>query len=272
MGCSMQYRILGPVECWNHGVRFRLSGARQRVLLATLLLDANRLVSIERLSYALWDDDPPRTSRQQIRNGVYALRCALADAGAPTDSLQGEPGGYLLRTDILALDAHRFEEMCRSAARLASTDTLPKAAAVLRDALALWRGPALAGMDSPVAQAAATALTEQRLTAIEDRVDLDLACGRHHELVGELSGLAAEHPLRERMVGQLMLALYRSGRQAEALVRFHHVRTRLSGELGLDPGERLCRLHEAILRNSSELRAPDPGACTPMALSRFAFG
>jgi DNA-binding SARP family transcriptional activator len=252
----MEFHILGPVECWNHGVRARLNGTRQRVLLGTLLVDANRLVSIERLSYALWEYEPPQTSRQQISNGMHSLRRAFASVGAPASTLRREPGGYLVRIDHLTLDAYRFHERRYAAARLAESGALPEAAAVLVEALALWRGPALAGVEGPVTRAAAASLDEQRLAAMEDRVDLDLACGRHHDVVGELAGLVAEHPLRERMVVQLMLALHRSGRRAEALPHFLRVRARLSDQLGMDPGDRLRHLHEAILRNSPELMAP----------------
>lgn len=270
----MEFRILGPVECWNHGVRVRLNGARQRILLGTLLLEPNRLVSINRLSYALWEYDPPQTARQQISNCVYTLRRALADAGAgaPADTLRGEPGGYVVRIDVLALDAYRFHERRYAAARLAESGALPKAAAVLRDALALWRGPALAGIDGPVTRAAAAGLDEQRMATLEDRVDLDLACGRHHDLVGELSGLVAEHPLRERIVGQLMLALHRSGRRADALAHFLDVRARLSDQLGVDPGDRLRQLHEAILRNSPELTTAGRTQARPWGLPGLAFG
>lgn len=261
----MEFRILGPVEFWNHGVRVRPNGARQRILLGTLLLDANRLVSIERISYALWEDDPPKTARQQVRNGIYVLRRTLARVGAPPDTIQGWPGGYSARIDHEELDVHRFRERCHAGARLAESGALHKAAAVLREALALWRGPALAGVDSPVARAAAVGLDEQRLTAVEDRLDFDLACGRHHEIVGELAGLVAEHPLRERMTGQLMLALHRSGRQAEALIHFRRLRTRLQADAGLEPGDRLRHLHHAILRNAPELATPHPFPITTLA-------
>jgi DNA-binding SARP family transcriptional activator len=264
----VEFRILGPLEARQGGDVVRLGGARQRALLAILLLHANEVVSVDRLVDELWAETPPATAAHTVQVHVSNVRKAL-DAATPGAAarLETQPPGYRLRTEPGELDLERFETLC---ARARAAPEPERAAALLGDALALWRGAPLADVAyESFAQPAIGRLEELRLAALEERVDADLACGRHASLVGELQPLVAAHPLRERLRGQLMLALYRSGRQAEALDAFQEGRRALVDELGIEPGPALQRLERAILRQERELElrqepaappAPSPGA------------
>ncbi len=226
-------------------------------VLAILLLHANAVVSSDRLVDELWGDTPPQTAAKSLQVHVSRLRKELGK-----DRLGTRPPGYVLNLEAAELDLTRFEQLFGEA-RTADPET---AAQKLRQALALWRGPALADLAyQPFAQAEIARLEELRLAAVEHRVDADLATGRHSEIVGELEALVAEHPLRERLRGQLMIALYRSGRQAEALDAYRDGRERLLEELGLEPSEDLKGLEQAILRHDSSLElAPEaPGPAAP---------
>jgi DNA-binding SARP family transcriptional activator len=260
----MDFRLLGPLEVVERDRSLALGGAKQRSLLAVLLLHANELVSADRLIDELWGQSPPATAAKSIQVYVSRLRKELGDG-----RLETRAPGYLLRVDPSELDLARFRRLTADATAAEAEE----AAGKLREALGLWRGPALADLAyEPFAQAEIIRLEELRWAALEQRVDADLACGGHAELVGELEALVAQHPLRERLRAQLMLALYRSARQAEALDAYRTARRELSEELGLEPSEELRRLEQAILRHDPALelraetamRAPSPATAAPM--------
>ena len=243
----MEFRILGPLEVLDGDRALDVSGQRQRSLLALLLLHANQVVSSSRLIEELWPEEASESHAGALQASVSRLRKSLG-AGAELlvtlhDRLRdpARPG---------QLDLDRFERLVEEAGAAEP----PEAAEKLREALALWRGPALADFAyEPFAQAAIGRLEEVHLLAVEMRIDADLALGRHAALVAELDALAAEHPLRERLRGQLMLALYRSGRQAEALAAYQSARSTLVDELGIEPGSALQELERAILRQDRAL-------------------
>jgi DNA-binding SARP family transcriptional activator/tetratricopeptide (TPR) repeat protein len=254
----LEYRVLGPLAVLADGKPIDIGSTRQRIVLAAMLLDANRVVSRDRLVDALWDRHPPATASSQIHICVSALRRKLAAHGAP-DVIETVPPGYLIRVDDHALDAREFELLVASG-RAAAADGRPHdAVRHLLASLELWRGPAFAGLKSDLVQVAATRLNEERLGVLEDRMDAELELGRHHDIVGELSELVAGNPLRERMCGQLMLALYRDGRQAEALAAFRAARAIFLDELGLEPSQGLRDLEHAMLQNDPALQ---PGSLT----------
>lgn len=253
----MEFRILGPLEVWHRQIQVWLQGQRQRSLLAALLLEPDRLIMLDRLVDTLWDNDPPETARQQVRNSVSALRRDFAAQGAPPDLVQSRSGGYVVHLVSATLDVQDFQERRNRAAVLSAHGEIADALSLLRQALALWRGPALAGLTGIVLQSFAARLNEQRLATLEECVELELSCGRHRDVVDELSALVGEHPLRERLVEHLMLALYRSGRPADALRCFHQTRQQLAEELGIDPSEPLCQLYQAILQSSPSLGAAE---------------
>ncbi|MDQ4019786.1 MAG: winged helix-turn-helix domain-containing protein [Actinomycetota bacterium] len=236
-----------------------MGGTKQRALLALLLLNANRVVSTDRLIDQLWGETPPATAATALQGHVSALRKALG-----ADAIGTRRPGYVLHADPAQIDLGRFE-LLRAAARAALENGDPGAAAErLLEALALWRGEALADIGlEPFAQAEAARLEDARLGALEDRIDADLMLGRDSELVGELERLVAAHPLRERLRAQLMLALYRSGRQAEALDAYQRARQTLVSELGIEPGPALRDLERLILAQDPALqirrRATTPG-------------
>ncbi len=248
--------LLGPVELVLDGRSLDLGGPRQRVVLAVLGLNANRVVPVEQLIDAVWGTAPPSTARGQIQISISLLRRLFADAGR-SDVIVTRPPGYVLRLGAEEVDNLRFGELVVASRDLAESGRLVDAAAMLREALGLWRGPALADIPSDLVQRSATVLEEQRLAAIEGRVRLDLALGRHREVIVELQALVAEHPLREGPYGLLMLALYRAGRQAEALEVGRRARTLLIEELGLEPGQELQNLEQAILRRDAALGVPE---------------
>ena len=254
----LEFRLLGPVEGRRDGVPLELGSGKSRALLAFLLLSPNRPVSTERLIEALWGDAPPQSARQAVQNRVSAVRRAL---GPEQRALVTCERGYLIQVEPEAIDAHRFVRLAgQGRAALAGGD--PAAAATLLcQALALWRGPAVAdGFDAGLPWPAVGWLEERRLTALEDRIEADLARGRHRELAGELRALVTAHPLREQLRGQLMLALYRSGRQAEALAAYRDGRAATVAELGTEPGVELRRLEQAILAQDSALEREEPAA------------
>jgi DNA-binding SARP family transcriptional activator len=240
----MQFRLLGPLEVIEHDRAVELGATKQRSLLALLLLNANQVVSTDRLIAELWGESPPATVAKSVQ--VYVSRLRKEIGGR----LVTRSPGYVLRVEPAELDLAVFERLRREA-RGARPET---AAATLREALALWRGPALADLAyEPFAQAEIARLEELRLATLEERVDADLAAGQHADLVGELRALIAAQPLRERFRAQLMLALYRSARQAEALEVYQQARRELLDELGLEPGEALKRLERAILEQDPAL-------------------
>jgi DNA-binding SARP family transcriptional activator len=253
----MEFRVLGPLEVVEDGRALPLGGTKQRALLACLLLRANQLVSTDRLIEELWPDRAPRTAAKTVQVYVSKLRKELGEGRLVT-----HPPGYVLRVDSSELDLARFEELLEEAHRVDPNG----AAEPLREALALWRGPPLADLAyEPFAQTDIARLEELRLTALEERIEADLATGRHPERVSELQALVAEHPLRERLLGQLMLALYRSGRQAEALEVYQDARRTLVEELGLEPSAALQRLEKAILQQARWLDLEDLPSAPPLS-------
>ncbi len=241
----MEFGILGPLEVLEGGKPLPVGGRKQRLLLALLLLRPDEVVSSDRLIEDLWGDAMPPTAVAALQVHISNLRRALGDR----DVVVTRPPGYLISAGD-ALDLSRFERLLGEA----EAAEPPAAAPLLRRALALWRGPPLGDLAYEQAlQAAIARLEELRVSALERRIEADLALGRHAALVGELEALAREHPFRETLHRQLMLALYRSGRQADALAAFRVVRTALAEELGLDPGPDLRRLEQAILTQDSSL-------------------
>src|SRR5215472_591095 len=235
-----QFHILGPLEVLRSGCTVPLVGRRQRAVLALLLLEANRVVLFDRLAEDVWGGPPPQGSVTTLHSYVFRLRRALEPdrlRGVAEGVLVTRDRGYLLQVDREHLDAAVFEEAGTAGRAALESGRFAEAAQALRAALELWRGPVLADLaDYAFARPEAARLEELRLTAVEDRIDADLALGRHQGLTGELERLAGEYPVRERLHGQLMLALYRCGRQAEALAAYRRVRDLLAGELGIDPG------------------------------------
>jgi len=255
-GVAMEFGVLGPLEVRDRSGPVRVPGAKERALLADLLVNAGRVVSADRLVEDLWADDPPGNPANTLQGRVSALRRALGPAGAGL--VVTRPPGYVLEADPGQVDAARFERLVAEAVALGAPGG-PRATRLLEEALGLWRGPALAEFaDQPWAQAEAARLEELRLVATEARAQLRLAAGDHAGLVGELEGLVAAHPTRERPRGQLMLALYRSGRQADALALYGETRATLAEELGIDPSPELQRLHQAILVQDPALEAAEP--------------
>jgi DNA-binding SARP family transcriptional activator len=248
----MEFRILGPLEVWDEGHQIPVPGERQRTLLAFLLVHANELLSVDRLIDELWEERPPGSGAKALRVRVSQLRKVL-----PGGVLETRPPGYLLRIGSEQLDLHRFERLAEDGKHALEAGDPAGAAASLQQALALWRGPPLADVPYPrFAQAAGARLEELRLGALELRVEADLLLGRHAEVVAELEQLVDLHPLRERPRGQLMLALYRSGRQAEALASYRVARRILVDELGMDPSPALQELERQILRQDASLDVP----------------
>jgi DNA-binding SARP family transcriptional activator/nucleotide-binding universal stress UspA family protein len=249
----MEFRILGPLEVWHDDRRLPLTGEKRCALLALLLLNANRVVPSARLMDELWGDDPPETGAKALQMHVSQLRKAL-EVDPARAVLVTRPQGYLVKLEPEELDLERFEGLSQEGEEALACGDPAGAAARLREALGLWRGTALAEFSfAAFARAAGARLEELRLAALEKRIEADLALGRHAGLVADLEALTAEHPFRERLRYQLMLALYRAGRQAEALAAYQDARRLLVDELGLEPGEPLQALERAILRQDPDL-------------------
>jgi DNA-binding SARP family transcriptional activator len=245
----LEFRVLGPLEVIDEGGPVPLGGAKQRALLAVLLLHANTVVSRDRLIDELWGTSPPETAQTALQVHVSQLRKRLG-----REAISTRAPGYAINVERGELDLDRFEELVSAASGQSARD----AATGLRAALALWRGAPLADLDDTLARPERTRLEEARLSVLEQRVDADLRLGGSTELVPELERLVVEHPLRERLRGQLMLALYRSGRQADALDVYRRGRRALQEELGLEPDEALQRLEKAILVHDPSLDVTPP--------------
>jgi YVTN family beta-propeller protein len=255
----MEFLLLGPLEVRDGDEPVPLGGAKQRALLASLLLHTNEVIARDRLIDGLWGGQPPATAAHTVETYVSRLRRALHDAGSRA-ALITRPPGYMLRIDPEELDLNRFERLAGEGRRRFAEGNPEVAADLLRKALALFRGPPLDDVAFfPFAQAEVGRLEEMRLAALEDRIDADLAAGWCGELVGELDALVHVHPLRERLQAQLMLALYRAGRQADALEAFRAARRHLDEELGVEPGTSLRRLEQAILEHDASLEATPTG-------------
>jgi YVTN family beta-propeller protein len=246
----MDYRILGPLEVVDQSRPLSLGGSRQRALLALLLLHPNEVVSTDRLLDELWREQPPESGPKAVQVLVSQLRKALQDSGGD-GALVTQAPGYVMRVGDGELDRERFESLVEQASAEANDETR---ATLLREALGIWRGPPLADLSyEDFAQPAIARLSQARLAALEDRIEADLALGRHSAVTGELEQLVTEHPLRERLRGQLMLALYRSGRQADALAVYQAGRRTLVDELGVEPSPELRQLQKRILDQDSAL-------------------
>jgi DNA-binding SARP family transcriptional activator/tetratricopeptide (TPR) repeat protein len=251
----VEFRILGPIEIAVGPQRLELAGMRQRIAVATLLISANRVVIMDRLLEAIYGEDLPPTCRSQAQISISSLRRLFA-SHSRDEVISTYAHGYLIKVDNGQLDSERFEELIAAARAARDSNQLDRAVAGYRDALRLWRGPALDGIDSQLIRATASRLDELRIATNEDRLMLELDLGRHHELVGELTELVEEFPLRERLRGQLMLALYRCDRTAEALQVYRQARRTMIDELGIEPGERLQHLEHAILTSDLALDPP----------------
>ena len=257
----VEFRILGPFEVVEHDQPVVLGGPKQRALLVALLLHRGEVVSIDRLIDELWGERPPATAAKTLQVYVSNLRKALGDGLLVT---RGH--GYLLQSAPGQLDLDRFEVLVGEGRQALEEGDARRASDRLREALVLWRGPPLADFAyERFAQSEIMRLEEERLAALEDRIDADLALGKHTVLVGELDALVREHPLRERLQAQLMLALYRSGRQADALERYQDARRVLIDQLGIEPGPELKELERAILAQDRSLQPPPATLRSPQS-------
>src|SRR5436190_2287859 len=249
----MEFRILGPIEVRENDLVLTLGRPKQRAVLAALLLHPGEAVPRTRLIDELWGEEPPATAVSSLQVYVHGLRQAL---GAERIETHGQ--SYRLRVEEGELDLDRFERLVQRAEQELAAGRADAAAGRIREALELWQGPALADLaDEPLARAEAGRLEEQRLHALELRNDVELALGRHAALAAELDALVAEHPYRDRLRQQQVLALYRSGRQKEALEAYQAARHGLVEELGIEPSPELRELERAILRQDPALAAPE---------------
>jgi DNA-binding SARP family transcriptional activator/streptogramin lyase len=267
----VEFRILGPLEVLDDGEPVPLGTLKERMVLATLLLRANEFVSRERLIDDLWGEAPPPTARKAVNVYVSQVRKTLRYAGG--DPITTASGGYRLQVEPEKLDVGRMQRSLASARECVLKGELDSAAEQFGEALSQWRGPTLAGLQlESLGREEVAQLDELRLAALMDRIDCDLALGRHERVLSELSLVVREHPLRERLRGQQMLALYRADRQADALDAYAEARRTLVDGLGIEPSESLRRLQQAILRQDPSLQTPEgtagvnglaPGAAAP---------
>ncbi|NUQ96467.1 MAG: tetratricopeptide repeat protein [Streptomyces sp.] len=263
------FRVLGPLEVSGERGAVYVAPGRQEIILGALVLELNRVVETAYLVDVIWAHDPPKTARSQVQICISRLRKALSDGGVDA-TIETRARGYVLRAPEDATDVGTFRRLVAQAHALARDGLKGPAVDVLRRATDLWRGRCLAGVPSAVLAGTAAQLDESRLEAVETCIRLELELGRHERMIGGLQKLVASHPLRERLRGQLMVALYRSGRQAEALDVYHQGRAVLTEELGLDPGRELRDLAQAILTDDAELAPPEPaepGSATAALIS-----
>src|SRR5919106_2237367 len=263
----MDFRILGPLEALDDDRQpIALGGSKRRAVLALLLLHANETLSTDQLIDELWGEHPPAAAAKSVQVHISRLRKALAERPSETVVLATRERGYELQLDLEHLDAHRFERLlARGGPELAAGRPDP-ALWALEGGLSLWRGRVLADLSyEPFAQREIARLEDLRVAAVEQLVEAKLALHRHEEVIGELEALIAEHPYREGLRAQLMLALYRADRQADALQAYQDARRRLVEELGVEPGERLRELEQAVLAQDPALALPVPVAPKPEA-------
>ncbi|MPY64501.1 AfsR/SARP family transcriptional regulator [Streptomyces spongiae] len=266
---ELEYRLLGPVEAWWDGMPVRLGGPKPRALLAVLLLRAGQVVPADTLVDAIWGEEPPDTARALVQSYVSALRRALPEGAG--EAIETRSPGYVLEPGAGRVDVVRFEALTGEGRRAAADGDHRAAARALREALALWRGPALGGVGGAL-RSEAVRLEEARQAALEERISAELEiAGQEADLATELTALVSAHPTRERLRGQLMLALYRLGRQADALAVYGEGRAVLADELGIDPGPELNRMHEAVLRADPGL-LPGRRAVASASAARTASG
>ncbi len=263
---TVEFRILGSLDVLVDGRPVSLGGARQRAVLAILLLHRGEAVSVDRVVDQIWGERPPETATKTVQVYVSRLRKVLGEGVLVTRG-----GGYALEVDADRVDAERFARLAEDGRNALERGDPRNASEQLRAALDLWRGPPLADFAyEPFAQNDTARLEEMRLAVTEDRIDAELALGRHAALVPELESLVEEHPARERLRGQLMLALYRSGRQSEALDSYRDGQRALREELGLEPGPELQRLERAILSQDPALETPPRSAAATALRKRRA--
>src|SRR6266851_9735906 len=256
----MEFRVLGPIELWSADRQQDLGPARERCVLAVLLLTPRTIVPAETLIDRLWDTRPPAKARESLSAYIARLRGSLRHAVGDGVQLAGRAHGYLLDVDPDAVDLHQFRRLRRQADALTASGEHDQVAALLREADGLWRGPALARIDGDWVARMRDSLEEERRAAVLERVECELALGRHADLVGELHHLLAQYPLDETFIAHQMTALYGSGRPGEALSLYRDIRGRLIDELGTEPGPLLSELHQRVLRH-------DPGlAVRPASL------
>jgi DNA-binding SARP family transcriptional activator len=254
----MEFGLLGPLAVRRDGVVITVPRGKQRVVLAALLLKAGRAVPVDELAEVLWGPEPPPSARVTVHNYVKRLRKALGDTGH--SRILTQPGGYLICVDAGELDVSRFEALLEAARAAARDGSWDQAAVQARAALALWRDEPLTDVPSEVLALRETPwLRELRLQALEAHIEAELHLGHQGEVIGELRRLASAHPLREHLHGLLMLALYRDGRQGEALAAYQQARAVLIEELGTEPGTWLCELHQAMLTADPALAGPWAG-------------
>ncbi|MFI0351424.1 BTAD domain-containing putative transcriptional regulator [Actinomadura sp. 9N407] len=253
---ALRFTVLGPVRAWRGTGEPALGGPQQRAMLAVLLLSGGRSLSVDGLVDALWGDDPPARAVGTVRTYASRLRRALENDRAHPEVLVSTGKGYALRTAPGMLDAEVFETLAAEAERARGRGDPARARELFGRALDLWDGAPLPGLPGPYVQAARVRLAERRLAVLQARIEADLELGRHAGIVGEVAALSREHPLREPLCGLLMIALYRCGRQAEALRAYESARRTLAAELGVDPGPELRELHGRLLRNDPSLAAP----------------
>lgn len=256
----IQLRVLGPLEMWIGGKPVRVGGRKAEKTIGALAIDTDNTMSFTQLVDVLWDDEPPASAIRQVQNTVSALRRALVAAGLDdTDDVITTVGRcYRLNRERVSVDLDVSRRWAAKARTALAAGDLVAAADHFRRTIDVSRGPALAGIGSHKLAAASLRLDEQHLGACELWADVELRLGRHREVIGELTVLVSQHPLRERFAAQLMLALHHTGRAAEALDVYRRLRNRLSDEIGLDPGTELQDLHSAILRGDVDL-VPEPG-------------
>mgnify|MGYP001157634344 CR=1 FL=1 len=258
-GPPLRYHILGPVELYHAGRWTSPPQAKCRALLALLLVNANQVVPASVLRQQLWLGAAPRTAVKLLQHYVYQVRRALGDVDGRR--LSTRQPGYQLTVGRDELDADRFTALATAGHQALASGHVETAAGYLRRALALWRGPAFGDIeDVPAVTAEASRLEEFRLAAIEAWIEAELACGNHAWLIPPIETFVAAHPLHERLRTHLMLALYRAGRQADALAAFHDLRRTLAEELGLEPSAEAQAMYVAILRGDPRLRQPGTGS------------
>jgi DNA-binding SARP family transcriptional activator len=249
----LRVSVLGPIELVVAGGPVRPAGQKQRALLAALLLEHGKAVSVDRLVDTLWGADPPPTARAKVHTHVSGLRQALRRCGGDEEWILTRPPGYLLRTDDVGSDLAEFDGLTAAGRAAAASGDKAAAAEQYARALALWRGPAFADVTSPVIQAAAAGLDERRVLTIEARAQANLDVGRCDVAIADLSTALTAYPLRERLRGFTMLALYRLGCRADALRLYRDGYKLLADELGLEPGPQLRHLHQRILTGDPAL-------------------
>ncbi|MFJ5833724.1 BTAD domain-containing putative transcriptional regulator [Streptomyces sp. NPDC093089] len=256
--------VLGPLEVRVGSDLVTVPGHRQRGILAALALQSGRIVAADQLVKAVWYDKPPRTVMGQVQTGIWMLRTTLIEAGAPAEAVQSCATGYRLNGELCSVDVTSYRTKLSEARAMQRRGQLDEAVRLVRSAQALWRGPALVDLTHQGLRSWSTRLEEEHVVALKYRASLELQLGRHEEVIPELFELVDNYPLREGLHADLMLALYRSGRQADALEVFHGVRQTLAEELGIDPGPELRTLAQAILVQDSRLTPDLAGSQPPL--------